>query len=954
VRPLALTIEGLTSFRTTQEIDFSDLDLFVITGPTGAGKSTILDAITFALYGSVPRVNGHELRDLISHGSSYMRVCLDFEVDGQHYRVARRMGRNSHQATLERIANGSSVTEVEQGGIRTVNNRLEELVGLDFNTFTKAVLLPQGAFHEFLTGKVDERRRILVRLLELGRYEAARQVAGREATRLDAIIGERASLIESTYQDATKERLGELERAVVAARKERAKVEKAKDDAKAAGATAAEADRNLDTLTRAMSQLEDGIGELRRLEGVWPSLGAEDQAVQEELTRIEQELGKASKALEQASKTLEATTRRTGDASLLARLEAAAVTYTDEEAELARLEVALTRAQKTAAEMAAALKVAQRNALDAKKALDTKTKVRMEAEEQRTLSEAVARCAAAEAKLAKFDEELAEAKRDAAISSDRANEARKTLRHLEQEHAAAALRAGLAPGDHCPVCDAIIEALPESGADIASVLVRARDAVQEAEPPEQSAKNAVVGLKARGRDAAAEVKNARAVLHEGTEVPEPAKAEAALDRTRRELAEAQAAQSAADAAADLASEAVADAKTTAATADATAAGIATNRQGAQNRHRAALSSLTASLGKKLPDDVAGEISRRRDELGAAEKARGDAVSAVEEARQTRNEAHQLQATHRARIADFDQQLATGRTAARIACDALARMLEKQSLPAFPAEEGDREQLLVAWLACCDRYRALARKAVSQLGKLMQRAAAKLKAIAETAGVHVASNEPSDIADDLEQAASAAHGNVVAAEKDVETLAARIDQREKLENDIVDDRRLCSLYRALASELRADRFIAFVLEESMNQLAVQASQELLRISDGRFSLVADEVSFEVIDHNNADEQRSVATLSGGETFLASLSLALALSAGLSELAGVAASRLEAIFIDEGFGALDLETLSVVVDALERLREGDRMVGVITHVPTLAERIPAGLLVEKNGSSRILVR
>jgi DNA repair protein SbcC/Rad50 len=142
---------------------------------------------------------------------------------------------------------------------------------------------------------------------------------------------------------------------------------------------------------------------------------------------------------------------------------------------------------------------------------------------------------------------------------------------------------------------------------------------------------------------------------------------------------------------------------------------------------------------------------------------------------------------------------------------------------------------------------------------------------------------------------------------------------------------------------------------MNQLAAQASDQLLRISDGRYSLIADEGSFEVVDHHNADERRSVATLSGGETFLASLSLALALSAGLRELAGTAAGRLEAIFIDEGFGALDPETLDVVVDALERLREGDRMVGVITHVPTLAERIPSGLSVEKNGnSSHILVR
>ena len=954
MRPLALTIEGLTSFRTSQEIDFSELDLFVITGPTGAGKSSILDAVTFALYGSVPRVSGHELRDLISHGSSYMRVCLDFEVDGDRYRVARRMGKNSHQATLERITNGSSVTEVEQGGIKAVNNRLEELVGLDFKTFTKAVLLPQGAFHEFLTGKVDERRRILVRLLDLGRYEAARQMAGREAMRLDAIIGERASLIESTYQDATKERLRELDGTVVAARKHHAKIVKAKRDAKEAAATATKADRKIDTLTGTKSQIDDCIVELRRLEGAWPPLGAEDRATQEGFARTEKDLGKASKALESARKTLEATTKRTGDASRLARLEAAAASYTREDAELGRLGAELVEAQKTSAELAKALKLAERDVLEAKKMLGERLRVRTEAEKRLKLSEAVAQCAEAEAKLTKLDEEFAEVDPEAARNREQASEARKRLKHLEQEHAAIALRAGLAPGDRCPVCDSIIEALPERDDEPASRLIQAREAVQSAELLNQSTNELVVELKTRRRDAAADVKRARAAIPKGTAVPESAKAQAVFERAQQAFAQAQEAESAAQEASGVAAGAVADARAAAATAEAAAAGGAKNRQGAQKRHQAALSTLTTSLGKKLPDDLLGEITRRRDELEAAEDACRGAASALDEARDARDQAQQLRATHLARISGFDQDSATARASARMACEPIARMLDNQSLPAFPAEEGDRPQLLAAWLTCCDRYFASARKAMSQLGKELEQAATKLKRIAAEAGLDVTSEDAADIATDLEQAASAAHGSVVAAEKDVEALAMRIGEREKLEHDIIDDRRQLSLYRALANELRADRFIAFVLEESMNQLAAQASQELLRISDGRYSLVADEVSFEVIDHHNADERRSVATLSGGETFLASLSLALALSVGLRELAGTAAGRLEAIFIDEGFGALDPETLNVVVDALERLREGDRMVGVITHVPALAERIPWGLLVEKNGSGRILVR
>jgi exonuclease SbcC len=289
----------------------------------------------------------------------------------------------------------------------------------------------------------------------------------------------------------------------------------------------------------------------------------------------------------------------------------------------------------------------------------------------------------------------------------------------------------------------------------------------------------------------------------------------------------------------------------------------------------------------------------------------------------------------------------------MAGEAIAQALERTKVPPFPGKGAERVDLLAGSVECCTEYRRIANVAAKELGKTVTDAVAKLTRLAAKVEIEVGGDEPARIAAELEQAASDAHAASVGAEKDLEGLRKRLAEREKLEQEIVDDRRLCALHQALARELRTDHFIAFVLEESMSQLAAQASDQLLQISDGRYSLIADEGSFEVVDHHNADERRSVATLSGGETFLASLSLALALSAGLRELAGTAAGRLEAMFIDEGFGALDPETLDVVVDALERLREGDRMVGVITHVPMLADRIPSGLAVERNGSSSLIV-
>jgi exonuclease SbcC len=192
--------------------------------------------------------------------------------------------------------------------------------------------------------------------------------------------------------------------------------------------------------------------------------------------------------------------------------------------------------------------------------------------------------------------------------------------------------------------------------------------------------------------------------------------------------------------------------------------------------------------------------------------------------------------------------------------------------------------------------------------------------------------------------------VAAAEEAEKRLAAR----REMEQQIGEDRRRAALLDSLARDLQQNRFGEYIVQETLGVLAAQASEELLRISGGRYRLVAGEGDFEVVDQANADERRSVRTLSGGETFLASLALALALSRHIGELAGEGlGARLEAVFIDEGFGTLDPATLDEVIDALERLREDDLVVGVISHVPELAARIRVGLEVRtEDGRSRVL--
>ena len=144
---------------------------------------------------------------------------------------------------------------------------------------------------------------------------------------------------------------------------------------------------------------------------------------------------------------------------------------------------------------------------------------------------------------------------------------------------------------------------------------------------------------------------------------------------------------------------------------------------------------------------------------------------------------------------------------------------------------------------------------------------------------------------------------------------------------------------LGDQLRSDRFPRWLVASALDALVADASESLDVLSGGQFALTHDKGEFLVVDHAEADALRPVKTLSGGETFQASLALALALSDQLSGLAAQGAPRLESIFLDEGFGTLDEANLETVASTLENLAtRGDRMVGVITHVPALAERIP----------------
>jgi exonuclease SbcC len=205
------------------------------------------------------------------------------------------------------------------------------------------------------------------------------------------------------------------------------------------------------------------------------------------------------------------------------------------------------------------------------------------------------------------------------------------------------------------------------------------------------------------------------------------------------------------------------------------------------------------------------------------------------------------------------------------------------------------------------------------------------------------------------------GEVVAAARASAGIELEQARRDAVRATLLDSERveLAASHRVadtLGQHLSAGRFTTWMLDEALARLVLGATEILRELSAGAYSLTMDEGGshFAVIDHTNADAVRSARTLSGGETFLASLALALALAEQVAELAGDGAAPLESVFLDEGFGALDLDTLDIVADALEELGASGRTVGVVTHVRDLADRMPVRFEVRKDAHTATVER
>jgi DNA repair protein SbcC/Rad50 len=326
----------------------------------------------------------------------------------------------------------------------------------------------------------------------------------------------------------------------------------------------------------------------------------------------------------------------------------------------------------------------------------------------------------------------------------------------------------------------------------------------------------------------------------------------------------------------------------------------------------------------------------------------DAENGLEKARQAERDARRGRLEADRRHASLVEREREARRAFDSARDAVAAL----GPPAAERRDLSADwQALVRWAADhCPELAAQAAELRATADRARAEAAAKLEALVaacQAAGVELPRAAwPGE-------AVAAAHAR---AEEAVGRIDAQLADAERLGNETQAATEEHQVADALAGHLAANRFEKWLLDEAVHQLVVGASEILGGLTGGGYALAVDDRSgaFTVIDHTNASQPRPARTLSGGETFLASLALALALADQVAGLAAAGTARLESLFLDEGFGTLDADTLDVVATALDELGASGRMVGVVTHVRELAERLPVRFEVRKVGGSSTVER
>ena len=923
MRPLRLTLSAFGPYAAQTTLDLEKLGkggLYLITGDTGAGKTTLFDAITYALYdhSSSGIREGSMLRCKYADDKTPTFVELEFEVHGVRYTVRRNpeyqrpkargegMTTEKADATLTYPDDRPPVTKAKD-----VTAAVQEIIGLDYNQFSQIVLIAQGQFTKLLNASTEERSRIFRKLFRTQRYAQLQERLQAEASALNQ---------QRTAQNAKLDSLlGGLQFAPDDPDAEALRTLCAQTVPETALAL-------LDTLTaRQAAALEEAGTALQATEAQLDTV----QRLAQQLAARQAELAAAKPALDAARAEAD---RHAGDA---AQLDALTAQVTQAQSALAAYDAldAVCRQQteaRDAARLAAAQAHKRRTQLDSLNAALAAAETELAA-----LADADTRLLALQNRsaqltqrgeaLAKLEQRLADCQRQAkaahkaqesyraaAAAQDEARARRDALERAFLDAQAGLLAESLVEGAPCPVCGSThhpARALLPHTAPTQTQVEAARQSAAEADRQAQNASAAAQSALAAANEAKTSLRrDAETLLPERFTTPEgtvPLTFALMTNVLAEEAAALQTEQ--ADCAAQC-RQADADCRRK--------AQLETDRQ-AKTRQRPALEQAAAEADRSAAaqnasaDALEGQIAERRAALPYPRRA--DAQAALDKLEADRSALRTGMDTAQRKLKQAEQAVA----AAEAAVEALTaqQAAAQKELPACSAEE------LTAQQAELTAARETLRSREKQLS-------AQLLPNRKTAAQYRAAAEARQTLESRWQWVSA-----LAA-----TAGGTLTSKQKIKLE------------AYIQMNYLDRILRYANTRLMQMTAGQYELERIGAENQRSQSGLD---LGVIDHYNGT-RRSVKTLSGGESFKASLALALGLSDEVQSSAG--GIRLDTLFLDEGFGSLDEESLELAIRVLSGLTEGDRLVGIISHVGALKDRIDRQVVVHKarTGGSTVELR
>lgn len=979
---LAIRGRNLASLEGDFEIDFTvepllSAGIFAISGPTGAGKSTLLDTMCLALFARTPRTdqakeNNVKLQDvsneqlsqsdprfLLRRGTSSGFAEVDFmALNGHRYRtrwsVARARDKENGRLQNPRLALYNLDKEEEEQGTRSdLQARIIDLIGLTFEQFTRSVLLAQNDFSTFLKAEQGEKASLLEKLTGTELYSAiSRQIFERNARAKEAF-----DLIQTRIQGIellTDEEENDLRTRLAGTEKELQRVEKAKAEQQALQEAVRSIEQQItirqrqqkeaadklvhatELLTVARHEYEKGVEEQQQSEARFKSLQQEilqarkldiqlDTAIRD-LSHSEQQLKNVMLRKEEAEKKYQAAVlRRRQGAEEIARLTAWRERYKKKERiaeQLSALLLHLDAASATRSGMEAAVRsietLRQEMAALNKQLSDLQ---QTSANKQQALKRA-------EADYRNLEEELKAV--DAPALDKQIEKLRQEREQLliEQARLEASgnikdLRGRLQDGQPCPVCGSTHHPFANQVpvAPVSALTLQLQDLSNKKETYVAHTRH-LTRLQQQLLQLHKELADSEAACKEMA-----GKQQLAASRQERE-------------------EAIVKEQSTLLTQSLSAADLLFGNsewQKAWLQNPETFRKTLTDFARQWHENTEKLHQLERQE--SAQKAECESLASfLPSLEKQAEESGQLHEKNRAAFSSLQaerKKLLNGRSADSVEQEYIRRMEElKERLKKLSATQTEQSGI-------ADQIRGIADQIAKDLTEasadLLRRKAALDKWTADY--LDSSGGEPLEVI--LSRYTQEKTELAFRLRTQTENKAKVSGLQEELNVRRTESERWAKLNELAGSADGAKfRRIAqgYTLDILLNYANVQLRELTRRY---RLERVPETLALQVIDRDMCDEVRTVHSLSGGESFLVSLALAL----GLSSLSSNR-MRVESLFIDEGFGSLDAETLRVAMDALESLRTQGRKIGVISHVQEMTERIPVRVQVSRVGNGKAL--